>query len=383
MTDTPFLRTIAVVKSATFAAFSLWRTVKPVRFGLAATLLITACSSPNSGEARTPGSESSNNSSSSEPLTLETPPEPSDSDELEPAAPETSSSDIEDSFASDSSFDLLPGFYPDPATDTGVISGTVEASSLTGTDSTPAGGCEGFINEAPDHQVNLRVDFSYLALEVESASPASLVIVGENGDRWCTAGDRPRIEQEAWSQGRYDIYVGNPETPASGDRYELSISEFNPNQSSQFGSAPSQEGPLEQAPPGSAFAGEDYQPISVAPGFEPDPAIGTGEVGGPLLATDVTGVADTETGECKGYIDTTADHFLTLEQPFRYLKVQAESTSPTSLVIVGPQGEAWCYTGNNPYIEGVWDAGEYEVYLANLDEAGVGDRYELLVTELE
>ncbi len=50
---------------------------------------------------------------------------------------------------------------------------------------------------------------------------------------------------------------------------------------------------------------------------------------------------------------------------------------------MGPQGESWCHTGNNPFIEGVWDEGEYEVYLSNLDGADVGDRYELLVTELD
>ena len=103
----------------------------------------------------------------------------------------------------------------------------------------------------------------------------------------------------------------------------------------------------------------------------------------PLLASDVTGTTETETGECQGYIDSEADHYLTLEHSFQYLKVLAESDSPTSLAILGPKGEAWCHTGSNPYIEGVWDAGEYQVYLANLEEADVGDRYELLVTEID
>ncbi|MEL7086372.1 MAG: hypothetical protein AAGM36_17960 [Cyanobacteria bacterium J06597_1] len=356
-------------------------------FSLAAALLISACSTSNE---ETPTSEPESSSNSSEQVVPESSisdssnPEDTNPEDTPPEDnnPEISHSDIEDSPSSNSTFDLLPGFYPDPAIDTGIVSGTVEASSLTGTDSTPTGACEGFVNESPDHQINLRADFSYLSLEIDSASPVSLVIVGENGDRWCASGSGPRIEEDAWSQGSYDIYVGNPDAPESGDRYELSISEINPNPSNQFGSAPFQEGPPEEGVPGDSFGQGDYQPINVAPGFEPDPAIGTGNVGGPLLATDVTGVADTETGECQGYIDTTADHFLTLEQPFRYLKVQAESPSPTSLVIVGSQ-EVWCFTGNNPFIEGVWDAGEYEVYLANLDGAAVGERYELLVTELE
>ncbi|MEM9567449.1 MAG: hypothetical protein AAF974_04005, partial [Cyanobacteria bacterium P01_E01_bin.34] len=341
--------------------------------------LVSACSTPNEETATieqdVPESITSDSSN----------PENNNSENNFPEdnSPEVSNSDIVDSPSSDSTFDLLPGFYPDPATDTGIVSGTVEASSLTGTDSTPSGSCEGFVNESPDHQINLRADFSYLALEIDSSSPVSLIIVGENGERWCASGSGPRVEEGAWQQGSYDIYVGNPEAPESGDRYELIISEINPNPSNQFESAPFQEGPYEEEAPSDSFEQGDYQPITVAPGFEPDPAIGTGNVGGPLLATDVTGVADTETGECQGYIDTTADHSLTLEQSFRYLKVQAESPNPTSLVILGPQGEAWCFTGNNPFIEGVWDAGEYEVYLANLDGAAVGERYELLITELE
>ena len=387
MTHMPFLRTFAKARFASSVALTVCQAgPKSVGLGLAAALLMTACGSLNSEDA-TPTVDSPNNSS---PETTdlerassgETDEEDSDSAAIDPERageePEEGSGT-----SSTSTFDLLPGFYPDPATDTGIVSGSVESSSVTGTDSTSSGTCEGFVNESPDHQVNLRADFGYLALEIDSSTPVSLVVVGENGDLWCINGSSPRLEEDSWSQGRYDIYVGNPEAPESGDRYELSISEINPNPSNQFGSAPYQQEPFEDGTPDSAFGEGDYQPITVAPGFEPDPAIGTGHVGGPLLATDVTGVAETETGECQGYIDTTADHFLTLEQPFRYLKVQAESPNPTSLVILGPQGEAWCFTGSNPYIEGVWDAGEYEVYLANLGEEGVGDRYELRVTELE
>ena len=343
--------------------------------GLAATLLLGACGSLSSEELAQ--KEESPESPNPPPAAVE--PDPSIAETTEPELDEpVESEQPERSQNGDSSFDLLPSFYPDPVTSGGTVSGTVEASIVTGTDTTASGSCEGFISESPDHQVNLRDDFSYLTLGVESSSPVSLVVVGDGGDSWCATGLNPRVEEEAWAQGRYNIYVGNPDGPEDGEPYELSISEINPNFNG-FGAVPFEEG----TPGNDAYEGGDYQPISVAPGFEPDPAIGTGNVGGPLLASDVTGVVDTETGECNGYIDTQADHYLTLEQPFRYLKVLAESPSPTSLVIVGPQGESWCHTGNNPFIEGVWDEGEYEVYLSNLDGADVGDRYELLVTELD
>ncbi len=252
-------------------------------------------------------------------------------------------------------FNLLPDFYPDPAIGTGLSGGTVPATQLAGVEGSSET-CVGFVNESPAHKVNLQDNFNHLNFSVESPEPVLLVVVSEMGDRWCAVGRQPIVEGDYWSSGRYNVYVGNPDAPEVGDRYELLISEINL---------------------------EDYQPISIAPGFEPDPAIGTGYVGGSLSAIDVAGTALTETGDCEGFVDSSADHQLTLEQPFQFLKVLASSDEPTSLVILGPNGESWCSTGDNPYIEGVWDAGEYEVYLANPYSKQSGARYELRVTEID
>ena len=309
----------------------------PLGFGLAATVMLSACSSIPSAIA-TLKNDSSPNSAETD----------------------------------DTSFDLLPGFQPDPAIGRGEAGGTIVASQLIGSEANGAKACEGYISETPNHQIHLRDDFSYLNIAVDSHSPAALAIVAENGSSWCSSGKWPSIEQEFWPEGRYDVYVGNLAAPEPGDRYELRITEIDPQLEAEWEDAGNR-----------SFEGEDYLPISVAPGFEPDPTIGRGNVGGEHIDTDITGVTETETGDCNGFIDSEADHYLTLEQPFRYLKVLAESDSPTSLTILGPEGEVWCHTGRNPYIEGVWDAGEYKVFLANLDSAEVGDRYELMVTEID
>ena len=126
---------------------------------------------------------------------------------------------------------------------------------------------------------------------------------------------------------------------------------------------------------------EDYESFQLASGFAPDPIIGTGETGGPLQAAEVTETRSTETGSCIGYIDTTPDHSITLNNNFEYLNVGVESNSEASLVIFGPNGEVWCNSGHNPSIYGEWEAGNYEVYVGNTANQGVGARYELYITE--
>ena len=164
-----FQKSIATIKLTSSAALSTCQVrAKSVGIGLAAMLLLAACGSLTSEEAD-PKADSPNSPNIS-PETVE--PETVEPESGEPIASEQNqeSEDNEEPGDSTNTFDLLPGFYPDPATDTGTAAGTIEASSLTGTDSTASGSCEGFINESPDHQVNLRDDFSYLTLGVESSA---------------------------------------------------------------------------------------------------------------------------------------------------------------------------------------------------------------------
>ena len=133
-----------------------------------------------------------------------------------------------------------------------------------------------------------------------------------------------------------------------------------------------------------ATCGEDYCEIEVEPGFVPDPHIGTGNIGGPMLAADLTGVANTPLGKCLAYVDTAPDHMLILSDRFEYLAIGVETEVPmeSSIVIVYPDGSANCFSEFDPIVEGEWPAGVYELYVGNLVSAGVGPRYRLFVTEI-
>ncbi|NJK72699.1 MAG: hypothetical protein HC926_05440 [Synechococcaceae cyanobacterium SM2_3_60] len=128
-----------------------------------------------------------------------------------------------------------------------------------------------------------------------------------------------------------------------------------------------------------AATSNDYAPFTLSPGFQW--ARGTGNTGGPRLASEAMGIALTSTGKCNGYIDSLPDHRLTLTSDFDYLSVTALTEGYASLVITGPNAEVWCATTQNPGIEGFYERGIYDIYIGNLRQ-GLGPRYELVITEL-
>ncbi len=172
--------------------------------------------------------------------------------------------------------------------------------------------------------------------------------------------------------------VNRPETPAR------SIATDATNRADETAdelavSVPSTTAP--ETPPSSETAlaaTNDYAAFSLAPGFQQ--ASGTGNIGGPRLASEAMGIALTSTGKCNGYIDTLPDHRLTLTNDFDYLSIATLAEGYTSLVIVGPNAEVWCATDQNPGISGFYEQGSYEIYVGNLSQ-GAGPRYELIITE--
>lgn len=135
------------------------------------------------------------------------------------------------------------------------------------------------------------------------------------------------------------------------------------------------------APPNSdtaAATSNDYAAFTLSPGFQQ--VIGTGNTGGPRLASEAMGIALTSTGKCNGYIDTLPDHRLTLTANFDYLSVAAVTEGYAALVITGPNAEVWCATNQNPGISGFYEQGVYDIYISNLRQ-GMGPRYELVITE--
>ncbi|MFW5878211.1 MAG: hypothetical protein ACOCVR_00195, partial [Myxococcota bacterium] len=224
--------------------------------------------------------------------------------------------------------------------------------------STADGPCVGMIDDSPDHTVVLTSSFSYLRIQAISDEDVSLVIKGPDRMR-CnddSNGLNPKIDG-SWPAGTYQVYVGSV---ASGNHpYTLAISELQPSGGSGQASA----------------EGGDYQPVTLSPGFVPDPRTLTGASGGPVDAGNMG-------GECVGMIDNTADHVMTLTDDFSFLKLSVESDGDTTLVVKGPGGNR-CNddtNGLNPVLQGSWPAGRYEIYVGSM--GGGNHRYTISVTEI-
>jgi hypothetical protein len=121
---------------------------------------------------------------------------------------------------------------------------------------------------------------------------------------------------------------------------------------------------------------DDYESFTLAPGFTPDPEVGTGLSGG-----------GRSTPDC-GFVDAaeSPDHILTLSRPFNYLRASVEAEGDVTLLVTGPDGR-YCSDdvhGLMPEISGYWPAGTYYIWIGDF----VGDptgtyRYALCLTESE
>lgn len=105
---------------------------------------------------------------------------------------------------------LSPDFTPDPMTVRGISGGPLSASNLAGQTETTTGPCNGFVDEQPDHTMELTEYFSYLSLEVQSPEDTTMVVRGPGGI-WCNddySGKDPGIAGQ-WLSGTYEIWIGS------------------------------------------------------------------------------------------------------------------------------------------------------------------------------
>ncbi|MEA5618062.1 hypothetical protein VB711_09465 [Cronbergia sp. UHCC 0137] len=102
-------------------------------------------------------------------------------------------------------------FSPDPFIVRGMSGGSVPSSQVAGTKETrPTGACTGFVDEAPDHTLELGSKFDYLKLQVESPADTIMIVKGPGGT-WCNDdfdGKNPGIVGE-WLRGVYQIWIGS------------------------------------------------------------------------------------------------------------------------------------------------------------------------------
>ena len=105
---------------------------------------------------------------------------------------------------------LTPGRITNPTTLRGISGGPLTASSVAGRTDTVTGICTGFVDQNPDHQIELTEFFDYLSLQVESPEDTVLVVRGPGGS-WCNddvLGFNPGLAGE-WFSGVYDVWVGS------------------------------------------------------------------------------------------------------------------------------------------------------------------------------
>ncbi len=105
---------------------------------------------------------------------------------------------------------VRPKFAPDPMNLKGVIGGQIAASSVAGIAETETGACLGYIDQQPDHNLNLASRFRYLSIVAASSVDTTMVIKGPGGT-WCNDdydGKNAGISGE-WLPGLYNIWVGS------------------------------------------------------------------------------------------------------------------------------------------------------------------------------
>ncbi|MBD2578317.1 hypothetical protein [Oscillatoria sp. FACHB-1406] len=112
-----------------------------------------------------------------------------------------------------------------------------------------------------------------------------------------------------------------------------------------------------------------FENATVSPSFSPDPVILRGISGGQFPAREISGRAETATGPCVGFMDSSPDHTLTLTSFFDFLSIEVNSSedTDTTMTVKGPGG-AWCnddITGKNPGIGGQWQEGTYEIWIGS------------------
>ncbi|MBD2462068.1 hypothetical protein H6G89_13520 [Oscillatoria sp. FACHB-1407] len=134
-----------------------------------------------------------------------------------------------------------------------------------------------------------------------------------------------------------------------------------------------------------AARAEDYESFTLAPGFRPNPVVGTGLSGGTRLVDCYTNESGGRT-LVRTYVDSAnaPDHVVTVTRPFSNLRASVQADGDVTLLIDGPDG-TYCsddVDGLMPSISGNWPAGTYNIWIGDFVGDGSGVyRYRLFLTQ--
>jgi hypothetical protein len=100
--------------------------------------------------------------------------------------------------------------------------------------------------------------------------------------------------------------------------------------------------------------------FQTSPGFTPDPFTRRGTTaGGPLDASAFD-------ERCEGWVSESPDYVFTAQRPFAELALMVASSEDTTLVVIGPDGEARCADdedGPHPVVRGSFAPGVHRVWV--------------------
>ncbi|MDQ8028600.1 MAG: peptidase [Brevundimonas sp.] len=217
---------------------------------------------------------------------------------------------------------ISSGFAPDPHVVSLTAGGSIDASNL-------GSPCRGSIARAPDYEVTYTAGSLPLYITSTSSSDTTLVVNAPDGRWYCdddTNGNNPLVTFNNPRSGTYDIWVGTYGGGTSAA--SLAISElYSTGQSSGGG------GSSGGYPDTSARAA--FGEVSLSAGFTPDPHRVNLTAGGGLQASVVS-------SECRGAIATAPDYQITYSAGSLPLAIRTQSSSDTTLVVNGPDGEWYC-----------------------------------------
>jgi len=118
------------------------------------------------------------------------------------------------------------------------------------------------------------------------------------------------------------------------------------------------------------FAQELVSNITLDAQVNPNPIMIEGMSGGNIDAIEVVQIKETSTGPCNGLVDRQPNHILILNSFFKFLKIEVESSTDTTILVQGPGG-VWCnddYNNANPALEGEWQKGKYKLWVGSYEE---------------
>jgi len=122
----------------------------------------------------------------------------------------------------------------------------------------------------------------------------------------------------------------------------------------------------------------NYDAVALRTGFTPDPHVVSGVSGGSANASNTN-------ASCRGWIASNPDHVFTANSDFSFLRIFAQSSGDTTLVIQTPNGQMRCNDdtyGHNPMVEGRFPRGTYRIWIGSYSQ-GENLRYRLSFTELQ